>query len=111
MDESDKVSEIEGGCIVKTEDTYQVWLEAGKDAETVLTTEGLTSQANGVDSQDAKEISDLKHDLQPSEDSLLIAEMEETITQSDTIQSDTSESTTVKMVEFDTPTTESSSHE
>lgn len=106
MDESDKVSEIEGGCIVKTEDTYQVWLEAGKDAETVLTTEEVTSQANGVDSQDAKEISDLKHDLQPSEDSLLIAEMEEPAT-----QSDSSESTTVETVDFDTPTTESSSQE
>lgn len=66
----------------------------------------MTSQANGVDSQDAKEISDLKHDLQLSEDSLLIAEMEEPTT-----QSDSSESTTVETVEFDTPTTESSGQE
>lgn len=76
--ESDRVSEIQEGWIIKEDDQLKVWLNNGKDSPSVRTTEELTLQANGVDPEDAKRIVALKRQLQVSEESLLIPEIDKT---------------------------------
>ena len=72
------VSEVKDGWIIEDQGHFKVWLEKGLEAETVRTTEELTAQANGVDPKDARAISDIKRQLQVSEDALLIAKPDKT---------------------------------
>lgn len=78
LDSFEKVSEIANGWIVKKDDQYHVWLEEGKKASTVRSTDELLLQANGIDPKDAKAIVGLRKDYHLTDDSLIMPVVDKT---------------------------------
>ncbi len=78
LDSFEKVSEIANGWIVKRDDQYHVWLEEGKKAPTVRSTDELLLQANGIDPKDAKTIVELRKDYHLTDDSLIMPVVDKT---------------------------------
>ena len=78
LDSFEKVSEVANGWIVKKDDQYYVWLEEGKKASTVRSTDELLLQANGIDPKDAKAIVELRKDYHLTDDSLIVPVVDKT---------------------------------
>ncbi|WP_318752707.1 pneumococcal-type histidine triad protein [Globicatella sp. PHS-GS-PNBC-21-1553] len=78
LDSFEKVSEIANGWIVKKDDQYYVWLEEGKKASTVRSTDELLLQANGLDPKDAKTIVELRKDYHLTDESLIMPVVDKT---------------------------------
>lgn len=78
LDSFEKVSEIANGWIVKKDDQYYVWLEEGKKASTVRSTDELLLQANGLDPKDAKAIVELRKEYHLTDDSLIVPVVDKT---------------------------------
>ena len=78
LDSFEKVNEVANGWIVKKDDQYYVWLEEGKKASTVRSTDELLLQANGIDPKDAKAIVELRKDYHLTDDSLIVPVVDKT---------------------------------
>ncbi len=70
--------EIEGGWIVKDQDSYFVYFSDTEDTTKIRTTDELMLQSKGIHPKDAKAIVDMKNHTQVNEEALLISEIDRT---------------------------------